>query len=125
MIAVLTGLGVSFAISASRSLAPGSVCLASTTITLVWPTMIVTLPPAPPSAAQTFGLSCLMVIGGGAGAWAGCCAAAVDGRVPKPARIRTGESRRNDFIDLLLLWTAHCTTQHDDQVHDCAGRGNR
>src|SRR5262245_23015348 len=111
MIAVLTGFGVSFAISASRSLAPGSVCLASTTITLVWPTMIVTLPPAPPSAAQTFGLSCLIVIGGGAGAWAGCCAAADVARVPKPARIRTGVDRLSDFIAVPLYRTADCTTQ--------------
>src|SRR3954468_14606967 len=66
---VLTGFGVIFAISASRSFAPDSVCFASTTITLVFATMIVLLPPAPPRAAHTSGLSIFMVIGGGA-----CCA---------------------------------------------------
>src|SRR6187455_502513 len=65
-----TGFGVILAISARRSFAPASVCLASTTSTLVLPMTMVTLPPAPPSAVYTSGLSCLIVSGGGAGAWA-------------------------------------------------------
>ena len=64
--AVLTGFGVILAISASRSFAPGSVCLASTTITPVFPMMIVLFPPAPPSPAHTSGFSIFIVIGGGA-----------------------------------------------------------
>src|SRR5438874_4348808 len=72
MMAVVTGFGVIFAISASRSLAPASVCLASTTMTPVLPMMIVLFPPAPPRPAQTSGFSIFMVIGGGA--CGGCCA---------------------------------------------------
>src|SRR5690242_16186730 len=68
---VFTGFGVILAISARRSFAPASVCFASTTMTLVLPTMIVLLPPAPPRPAHTFGFSIFMVIGGGA-----CCAIA-------------------------------------------------
>src|SRR2546428_236719 len=55
MMAVATGLGVILAISASRSFAPASVCLASTTMTLVLPMMIVLFPPAPPRPAHTSG----------------------------------------------------------------------
>src|SRR5437016_3095122 len=66
---VFTGFGVILAISASKSFAPASVCLASTTITLVLPMMIVLLPPAPPRPAHTSGFNILMVSGGG-----GCCA---------------------------------------------------
>src|SRR6266850_2448073 len=72
MMAVVTGFGVILAISASRSFAPASVCLASTTITPVLPTIIVLLPPAPPRPAHTSGFNCFMVIGGGAGG--ACCA---------------------------------------------------
>src|SRR5262245_13634810 len=98
MRAVLTGFGVTFAISASRSFAPGSVCFASTTITLVWPTMIVTLPPAPPSAAQTSGLICFIAIGGGAGAYVACCAAPIAARAISPTRTRTEEGIRGGFM---------------------------
>src|SRR5262249_16946020 len=72
MMAVVTGFGVIFAISASKLFAPASVCLASTTMTLVLPMIIVLLPPAPPRPAQTSGFNCFMVIGGGA---CGCCCA--------------------------------------------------
>src|ERR1051326_6847349 len=74
---VFTGFGVILAIWARRSFAPGSVCFASTTMTLVWPMMIVLLPPAPPSAAHTSGFSIFIVIGGGA-----CCATAEMERAP-------------------------------------------
>src|SRR5262249_3723984 len=73
MIAVVTGFGVILAISASRSFAPASVCLASTTMTPVLPMMIVLLPPAPPRPAHTSGFSIFMVIGAGVCA-ARCCA---------------------------------------------------
>src|SRR5205823_4832023 len=76
MMAVVTGFGVILAISASRSFAPASVCLASTTMTPVLPMMIVLFPPAPPRPAYTSGFSIFIVIGGGA---CGCCAQ------PKPA----------------------------------------
>src|SRR5258708_4777111 len=72
MIAVVTGFGVVFPISASKLFAPASVFLASTTITLVLPMMIVLFPPEPPRPAQTSGFNCFMVIGGGA---CGCCCA--------------------------------------------------
>src|SRR5215813_116358 len=111
MSAVLTGLGVILAISASRSFAPGSVCLASTTMTLVLPTMIVTLPPAPPNAAHTSGLTCFIVIGGGAGACGGCCAAAVVTRVGTPITARTRETVHKDFTKVLLFTDRHSTTQ--------------
>src|SRR4030095_2523948 len=74
---VFTGFGVILAISASRSFAPASVCLASTTITLVLPMMIVLLPPDPPRPAQTSGFSIFMLIGGGA-----CCAMVETEREP-------------------------------------------
>src|SRR5262245_44434951 len=105
MRAVFTGLGVIFAISASRSLAPGSVCFASTTITLLWPTMIVTLPPAPPSAAQMFGLICFIAIGGGAGACVACCAAPIAARAISPTSTRTEEGIRDGFM-VSSLFTA-------------------
>src|SRR5215831_12220821 len=69
MMAVVTGFGVIFAICASRSFAPASVCLASTTMTPVLPMMIVLFPPAPPRPTHTSGLSIFIVSVGGA-CWA-------------------------------------------------------
>src|SRR5438094_9007519 len=72
MMAVVTGFGVILAICASRSFAPASVCLASTTMTPVLPMMMVLFPPAPPRPAHTSGFSIFIVIGGGA--CGACCA---------------------------------------------------
>src|SRR6266446_1321291 len=77
--AVVTGLGVILAISASRSFAPASVCLASTTMTLVLPMIMVLLPPAPPRPTHTSGFNCFIVSGGG-----GCCAMADGASAPSP-----------------------------------------
>src|SRR5262249_529837 len=71
MIAVVTGFGVILAISARRSFAPASVCLASTTMTPVLPIMIVLFPPDPPSPAHTSGFNIFILIGGGGGG--ACC----------------------------------------------------
>src|SRR5262245_6219621 len=57
---VFTGFGVILAIASSSSFAPTADCLGSTTMTLVWPMMIVLLPfapPRPPNAAHTFGFT--------------------------------------------------------------------
>src|SRR6266704_1470500 len=99
MMAVATGFGVILAISASRSFAPASVCLASTTITLVLPMMIVLLPPAPPRPAHTSGFSIFMVSGGGA-----CCAMAEMERAPHN---NTATPRQRIFgfdIVVVLSW---------------------
>ena len=106
MIAVLTGFGVTFAISASRSFAPASVCFASTTMTLVLPMMIVLLPPAPPRPTHTSGLSCFIVIGGGC---CGCCACAgtvnqIKASIPSEGRtVFKLDIRTRPFIKLPLL----------------------
>ena len=90
MMAVVTGFGVILAISASRSFAPASVCLASTTMTPVLPMMMVLLPPAPPRPAHTSGFSCFIVIGGGC---CGCCAMADVASVPSAAIVASPKRR--------------------------------
>src|SRR5437016_3665850 len=97
--AVVTGLGVILAISASRSFAPASVCLASTTMTPVLPMMIVLFPPAPPMPAHTSGFSIFIVIGGGAGG--ACCA--VPEMASAPPTTMASQMQRGFTFDIALV----------------------
>src|SRR5215467_15489193 len=89
---VFTGFGVILAISASRSFAPGSVCFASTTITLFFAMIIVLLPPAPPRPTQTSGFNIFMVSFG-----AGCCAHADTAKI-LPANRAIAEQKTLFFV---------------------------
>src|SRR6185295_12067974 len=99
MMAVVTGFGVILAISASRSFAPASVCLASTTMTLVLPMMIVLFPPEPPRPAHTSGVSIFIVIGGGAAGAGGCCRALAEIASP-PYRTTASPKQRVFTFDI-------------------------